>query len=87
MSVISKSYQVSDFILQDIRTVEKPDWLIPNLGTVIFFDKPNTRSSLPYLAVKGVGFFQYLFLEVVCIKQEMMSLAIHEISSLKGLPW
>lgn len=58
VSMISKPYQVSDFILQDIRTVDKPsDWLIPNLGTVIFFDKPNTRSSLPYLGVKDVGFF------------------------------
>ena len=86
--MISKPYQVSDFILQDIRTVDKPpDWLIPNLGTVIFFDKPNTRSSLPYLAVKDVCFFPYLFLEVVCIKLEMMSLAIYEIICLKGLPW
>jgi len=85
--MISKPYQVSDFILQDIRTVDKPDWLIQNLGTVTFFDKRNTRSSLPYLAVKDVGFFQYLFLEVVCIKLEMMSLAIYEIICLKGLPW
>jgi len=90
VSRISKPYQVSDFILQDIRTVDKPsDWLIENLGTVIFLDKPSTRSSLQYFAIKDVGFFQYFFLERgwVCIKLDMKSLAIHEIICLKGLPW
>ena len=36
VTMISKPYQVSDVISQDIRTVDTAsDWLIANMGTVI----------------------------------------------------
>jgi len=48
--MISKPYQVNDLILQDIRTVDKPpDWLNPNLGTVIFFENQILEVLYPTL--------------------------------------